>query len=106
MHYELDFSTWDTPDRLHETSLLYIQRGKDGFGRREVLDLPAGNMFLDELDMFADVCATGEPAELSANSGNVALAVVNAALRSIDQNGQLISLQSVLEESRARLAAA
>ena len=106
MHYELDFSTWDTPDRLHETSLLYIQRGKDGFGRREVLDLPAGNMFLDELDMFANVCATGEPAELSANSGNVALAVVNAALRSIDQNGQLISLQSVLEESRARLAAA
>ena len=106
MHYELDFSTWDTPDRLHETSLLYIQRGKDGYSKREVLELPAGNMFLDELDMFADVCATGEPAELSASSGNVALAVVNAALRSIDQNGQLISLESVLEESRARLAAA
>ena len=106
MHYELDFSTWDTPDRLHETSLLYIQRGKDGFGKREVLELPAGNMFLDELDMFADVCATGEPAELSANSGNIALAVVNAALRSIAQNGQLISLESVLDESRARLAVA
>lgn len=106
MHYELDFSTWDTPDKLHETSMLYIQRGKDGFGKREVLELPAGNMFLDELDMFADVCATGEPAELSASSGNVALAVVNAALRSIDQNGQLVSLESVLEESRARLAAA
>jgi len=106
MHYELDFSTWDTPDRLHETSLLYIQRGKDGFGKREVLELPSGNMFLDELDMFADVCATGEPAELNAKSGNIALAAVNAALRSIAQNGQLISLESVLDESRARLAVA
>ena len=106
MHYELDFSTWDTPDRLHETSLLYIQRGKDGFGKREVLELPAGNMFLDELDMFADVCATGEPAELNAKSGNIALAAVNAALRSIAQDGQLISLESVLEESRERLAVA
>ena len=106
MHYELDFSTWDTPDRLHETSLLYIQRGKDGYGKREVLELPAGNMFLDELDMFADVCATGKPAELNANSGNIALAAVNAALRSIAQNGQLISLESVLEESRERLAVA
>ena len=106
MHYELDFSTWDTPDRLHETSSLYIQRGKDGYGKREVLPLPPGNMFLDELDMFADVCITGEAAELSAASGNVALAVVNAALRSAERNGQLIALESVLEESRARLAAA
>ena len=56
--------------------------------------------------MFADVCATGKPAELNANSGNIALAAVNAALRSIAQNGQLISLESVLEESRERLAVA
>ena len=35
MHYELDFSTWDTPDQLHETSTLYIQRGKDGYSKRE-----------------------------------------------------------------------
>jgi predicted dehydrogenase len=103
MHYELDFSTWDTPDRLHETSLLYIQRGKDGYGKREVLELPPGNMFLDELDMFADVCLTGEAPELGASSGNIALAVVNAALLSIEQNGQLVSISSVLEESHARL---
>ena len=30
MHYEIDFSTWDTPDRLHESSTLYIQRGRNG----------------------------------------------------------------------------
>ena len=38
MHYEIDFGTWDTPEKLHETSTLYIQRGKDGYeiGRAHV----------------------------------------------------------------------
>src|SRR5262245_52992878 len=30
MHYEIDFRTWDTPEKLHESSTLYIQRGRDG----------------------------------------------------------------------------
>lgn len=104
MHYELDFSTWDTPDQLHETSTLYIQRGKDGYSKREVIDLPPGDMFQDELEMFAEVCRTGEPCELSAHSGNVALAVVYAALRSIDNNGALVKLGDIIEESRANIA--
>jgi predicted dehydrogenase len=106
MHFELDFSTWDTPDRLHETSALYIQRGKDGFSKREVLDIPAGDMFQDELEMFAEVCKTNSACELSANSGNVALAVVYAALRSVEKNGQCVALNDVIEESRAKLSAA
>ncbi len=35
MHYEIDFGTWDTPHLLHETSTLYIQRGRDGYGKRQ-----------------------------------------------------------------------
>jgi scyllo-inositol 2-dehydrogenase (NAD+) len=105
MHYELDFSTWDTPDRLHETSELYIQRGKDGFSKREVLQIPAGDMFQDELEMFAEVCASGKPCELSASSGNVALAVVYAALRSIDNNGAYVKLNTIFDEARANIAA-
>jgi predicted dehydrogenase len=105
MHYELDFSTWDTPDQLHETSELYIQRGKDGFSKREVLSIPPGDMFLDELDMFADVCASGEPGELSAYNGNVAVAVVYAALRSIDNNGVCVKLSEIFDEARANLTA-
>ena len=35
--------------------------------------------------MFADSCRTGKPNELTAHNGNVAVAVVNAALRSIEQ---------------------
>ena len=105
MHYELDFSTWDTPDQLHETSELYIQRGKDGFSKREVLSIPPGDMFLDELDMFAEVCASGEPGELSAYNGNVAVAVVYAALRSIDNNGTSVKLTEIFDEARANITA-
>ena len=104
MHYELDFSTWDTPDQLHETSELYIQRGKDGFSKREVLTIPPGDMFQDELEMFAEVCATGESCELSASSGNVALAVVYAALRSIDNNGASVKMKTIIDEARTNIA--
>jgi len=105
MHYELDFSTWDTPDQLHETSELYIQRGKDGFSKREVLTIPPGDMFQDELEMFAEVCAAGESCELSAASGNVALAVVYAALRSIDENGAAVKLKDIFDQAHANIAA-
>ncbi len=100
MHYELDFSRWDDPDRLHESSSLYIQRGKDGYGKREDLVMPQANMFLDELDMFAELCLTGQPCELSAGSANVALAVVYAALKSVSNNGQLVPLTQVFDEAK------
>jgi predicted dehydrogenase len=105
MHYELDFSSWDNPDKLHETSTLYIQRGKDGYGKREDLSMPQANMFQDELEMFAGMCATGKPVELSAASGNVALAVVYAALRSVDRNGAGVPIVEVLDEARAAAGA-
>ena len=104
MHYEIDFSTWDTPDRIHATSTLYIQRGKDGYGKREELKLPASDMFRDELEMFADACATGKPCELTARNGNVAVAVVYAALRSIERKGQSVALSEVMDEARVRVA--
>jgi predicted dehydrogenase len=100
MHYEIDFSTWDTPDRLHETSTLYIQRGKDGYGKREEIRLPQGDMFRDELEMFAETCESGKAPELSAHNGNVAVAWVYAALRSIERNGQYVRLAEVLEGAR------
>jgi len=105
MHYELDFSTWDTPDRIHQTSTLYIQRGKDGYGKREEIELPEGDMFRDELEMFAETCATGRASELTARNGNVAVAVVCAALRSIERKGQYVPLSEVMEEARAKAGA-
>lgn len=105
MHYELDFGSWDAPSNLHLTSTLYLQRGKDCYGKREVIEIPKANMFVDELEMFAEVCSTGQIKELSASDGNVALAVVYAALRSVDRNGALVPLSEVMDEARADVAA-
>jgi len=105
MHFELDFGSWDDPDKVHETSTLYIQRGKDGYGNREELEMGASNMFTDELDMFADMCKSGETVELEAANGLVALGIVNAALASIERNGQAVKLSEILDGARTRVAA-
>jgi predicted dehydrogenase len=100
MHYEIDFGSWDTPAKLHESSTLYIQRGKDGYAKREELKVPESDMFRIELEMFAESCRTGVANELTAHNGNVAVAIVNAALRSIQQSGQLVAIADVLAEAR------
>jgi predicted dehydrogenase len=104
MHYEIDFGTWDTPAELHKTSTLYIQRGKDGYGKREQLVVPKSDMFRAELDMFAESCRSGKGNELNARNGNIAVAVVYAALRSIERDGQAVRLAEVIAEARARVA--
>jgi hypothetical protein len=105
MHYELDFSTWDTPGEIHKSSTLYIQRGKDGYGKREEIEIPEGDMFRDELEMFAETCVTGRPCELTAHNGNVAVAVVYAALKSIERKGQAVPLSEVMAEAQAKVTA-
>jgi len=103
MHYEIDFRTWDTPEKLHESSTLYIQRGRDGYAAREVLTVPEGDMFRAELDLFAESCRSGRENELSAANGNAAVAILYAALRSIDENGQLVPIADVMKDARAKI---
>jgi predicted dehydrogenase len=103
MHYEIDFGTWDTPDKLHLSSTLYIQRGKDGYGKREELKVPESDMFRAELDLFAESCRSGRENELSADSGNAAVAIVYAALRSIEENGRAVRIAEMIEAARARV---
>jgi predicted dehydrogenase len=103
MHYEIDFGVWDTPDLIHQSSTLYIQRGKDGYGKREELKDDESDMFRRELELFAESCRSGKANELSADNGNVAVAAVYAALRSIEKNGQSIKLDEVYEAARARV---
>ncbi|HYL84316.1 MAG TPA: Gfo/Idh/MocA family oxidoreductase [Candidatus Angelobacter sp.] len=104
MHYEIDFETWDTPDQLHKKSTLYIQRGKDGYAKREELKVPESDMFRAELEMFAESCRTGKSGELSAANGNFAVAIVYAALRSIENNGRVTRISDVLADAQARVA--
>jgi predicted dehydrogenase len=103
MHYEIDFDTWDTPDQLHKKSTLYIQRGIDGYAKREELQVPESDMFCAELEMFAESCRTGKANELSAENGNVAVAMVYAALKSLDQNGQCVTIAGVLKDAQSRV---
>ncbi|HSM39662.1 MAG TPA: Gfo/Idh/MocA family oxidoreductase [Afifellaceae bacterium] len=105
MHYEIDFGTWDDPENIRDSSTLYIQRGKDGYGKREAVEEPESNMFQIELEMFAESCRTGKGNELSAANGNAAVACVYAALRSIDRNGETVSLEDVEADARANLNA-
>jgi predicted dehydrogenase len=104
MHYEIDFGTWDTPDKLHETSTLYIQRGKSGYASRDELKVPESDMFRTELEMFAESCRTGKPGELTAENGCTAVAVVYAALRSIERNGQLVRVADMISQARAKVS--
>jgi predicted dehydrogenase len=106
MHYEIDFKTWDTPDQLHRTSTLYIQRGKDGYASREVLPVPESDMFRAELEMFAESCRTGKTGELTAENGCAAVAIVFAALASLERNGQYVRIADVMEQAQARAAKA
>jgi predicted dehydrogenase len=105
MHYEVDFGTWDAPQKLHESSTLYIQRGKDCYGKREVLTLPESDMFRDELDMFAASCRSGKENELSADNGNLAVAIVGAALQSIEEQGRAVRVADVIDAARRRVVA-
>lgn len=106
IHYEIDFGTWDTPEEIRNSSTLYIQRGKDGYGKREVLEEPQTNMFLAELDMFADSVRSGEENLLGAANGNAAVACVYAALASIERSGAAVKLSEVMDAARARASAA
>jgi predicted dehydrogenase len=103
MHYEIDFDTWDTPDRLHTKSTLYIQRGIDGYAQREELTVPESDMFRAELEMFVESCRSGRANELNARNGNAAVAIVYAALRSIDKNGQAVRVADVLQEAQTKV---
>jgi predicted dehydrogenase len=102
MHYEIDFGTWDTPWKLHESSTLYIQRGKDGYAKREILDVPESDMFRAELEMFADSIRSGQANELSADNATASVAVVYAALKSLDENGRAISVDQTMDAVRRR----
>ena len=103
MHYEIDFGAWDTPEALHRTSTLYIQRGKDGYAKREPLAVAESDMFRAELEMFAESCVSGRANLLNARNGNVAVAVVYAALRSIERSGQSVRIADVIDEARQRV---
>ena len=61
-------------------------------------------MFRAELDLFAESCRSGRGNELSAANGNAAIAIVYAALRSIEEQGRSVRISDVLDAARRRVA--
>ncbi len=106
IHYEIDFGAWDTPEQIRKSSSLYIQSGKDGYGKRQRIEEPETNMFVAELDMFAESCRSGKPSMLSAANGNIAVACVFAGLQSIERNGAAVRLEEVMTAARNQLVKA
>lgn len=96
MDYDIDQTHWGAPERLHENATLYFQPRGGGPGARRPIAVPQGDMFRDELDIFADYAENGESCELSASNGASALAAVHAALKSASNDGQKINLAEFL----------
>ena len=100
MVYDIDQTHWASPERLHENATLYLQpRGKGPAGR-QALAVPQGNMYRDELDMFADSVARGSECELSAANGCQAIAAVYAALASAKDGSRTVTLNEIIDTAR------
>ena len=106
VHYEIDFGTWESPEQIHKSATMYVQRGKDGYGKREEIAIPQSDMFRAELEMFADSCVSGRANDLNAYNGNVAVAIVAAALRSVDKKGAAVRVKDVIDETQAKIGEA
>jgi len=102
MFYEIDQTHWGAPERLHENATLYLQARGKGPADRRTIDVAAGNMYRDELEMFVDSIASGAPCELSAANGCQAVAAVYASLKSAKEDSRAVSLSEIIAAAADR----
>lgn len=100
MFYDIDQTYWAKPERLHENATLYLQPRGKGPAERQALSVPPGNMYRDELDMFADSVVRDSDCELSAANGCQAVAAVYAALTSAVEGSRSVSLREIVDAAR------
>jgi predicted dehydrogenase len=99
--YEVDQAYWGDAGRLHEGARLWVQARGKGIATREEIAVPAGDMFRDELEQFADAIVLGRTPEISAGNGLHALAAVYASIASARNGGR----ECLLAETLAAAAA-
>ena len=104
MMYDIDQTHWANPERLHENATLYRQARGKGPADREMMPVPPGNMYRDELELFADSVIAGTECELSAANGCQAVAAVYAALKSADEGGREVELREIIKAAQAELS--
>jgi predicted dehydrogenase len=97
MVYDIDQTHWASPEKLHENATLYMQARGKGPADRQALPVPPGNMYRDELELFAGSVAANSESELSAQNGCHAVAAVYAALTSAKENSRKVELGEIIE---------
>ena len=102
MFYDIDQTHWANPERLHENATLYLQARGKGPADRQALSVPPGNMYRDELEMFADSVAGGADCELSAANGCQAVAAIYAALKSAKEGSRAVALSEIIDTAQAK----
>jgi predicted dehydrogenase len=102
LHYEADLDARDATGNAGANSTLYIQRGKDGYAKREELHPPESDAMGAALEIFAQACRSGKSSELSAAEVIRGMAVVAAASWSIANNSQTVRIADVLHRARSR----
>lgn len=105
MFYDIDLTHWADPEKLHENATLYMQARGKGSADRQALPVPPGNMYRDELELFARSIAENTECELSAQNGCQAVAAVYAALKSAQDNSRKIELSEIIEAAQDAVGA-
>ena len=100
MFYDIDQTYWASPEKLHENATLYMQARGKGPADRQALPVPPGNMYRDELELFADSVAANKECELSAQNGCRAVAAVYAALKSAQEESRAVRLSEIIDLAR------
>jgi predicted dehydrogenase len=100
MVYDIDQTHWASPEKLHKNATLYMQARGKGPAERQALPVPPGNMYRDELELFAGSVAEDKECELSAQNGCQAVAAVYAALESAQDNSRKVELSEVIEAAQ------
>jgi predicted dehydrogenase len=99
--YEIDQAHWGNSADLHLGARLHIQERGQGIAARRAIDVPAGDMFRDELEQFAEGIVEQHPIEISADNGVQALAAVYAALASARSGGCAQSIGDLIASARS-----
>ncbi|MGH2694343.1 MAG: Gfo/Idh/MocA family protein [Actinomycetota bacterium] len=99
LFYDLDFTHWHESHMADKYSTLRSQ--SYGESDRKAIDLPASDMFREELEEFALAVRGEDEVEVGAAEAIDALAVVHAALESSSRGGEAVQLQEVIEAARS-----
>lgn len=102
MFHEVDETKWAFPETLHIDATLYLQPQGRGAGARQHIAVPEGNMFRDELELFASCILDHTDCELSSENGCKALATVYAALTSAADHGREVGIDEVIAQTQSQ----